>query len=56
MSDWHCYKCKVEVDEDDISMMYMDMLGFQPGLICPKCDLMLVPEATGWDIIRKNEE
>ena len=56
MSDWHCYKCKVEVDEDDISLMYMDMLGFQPGFICPKCDLMLVPEETGWDIIRKNEE
>ena len=56
MSEWHCNKCKVEVEEDDISLMYMDMLGFQPGLICPKCGLKLFTEEVGWAVVRKNEE
>ena len=56
MSEWHCFKCKVEAEEEDVSMMYMDMLGFQPGLICPECGLSLFPEENGWGIVRKNEE
>ena len=56
MSEWHCCKCKVEVEEDDIPLLYLDMLGFHPGLICPKCNLILVTEETGWGPIRKNEE
>lgn len=56
MSEWHCFKCKVEVEEDDISMLYMDMLGFKPGLICPQCGLCLFPEESGWGDVRKNEE
>ena len=56
MSEWHCYKCKVEVEEDDISLLYMDTLGFHPGMVCPKCRLVLLPESSGWDLIRRNEE
>ena len=55
MSDWHCFKCKVKVEEDDVPMLYLDMLGFMPGLVCPECGLSLFPEESGWGIVRKNE-
>ena len=56
MSEWHCFKCKVGVEEDDISLIYLDMLDFQPGLVCPKCGLKLLQESIGWFVVRKKEE
>ena len=56
MSEWHCFKCKVEVEEDDVPMLYLDMLGFHPGMVCRKCGLMLLPESVGWGLVRKDEE
>jgi len=46
----------VEVEEDDIPMLYLDMLGFHPGMVCRKCGLMLLPESVGWGLVRKDEE
>ena len=37
MAEWHCFKCKKEMVEDEVRVMYLDLEGEAEGLVCPQC-------------------
>ena len=37
MSNWHCYTCKVAVEEQEIDTEYADYEFSYDGLVCPEC-------------------
>ena len=37
MSNWHCYKCKVAVEEEEINTKFADYDFSYDGLVCPEC-------------------
>lgn len=38
MSNWHCYKCKVAVEEQEVNASYTDNEFSYDGLVCPECE------------------
>lgn len=56
MTDWHCFKCKVQMEDDDLSLLYMDMLGFEEGFRCPECEDQYLSEETVVSMRTKEEE
>lgn len=51
MSEWHCFKCKEQMKEEDLMMMYLDVMRFMPGLKCPKCGAMYLTEQAVEEVI-----
>ena len=37
MVEWHCFKCKVKMEDSEIAMEYLDIDGEGEGLKCPSC-------------------
>ena len=37
MGDWHCFTCKVAVEEEDIETTFLDYDFSYEGLVCPEC-------------------
>lgn len=37
MSNWHCFTCKVAVEEDDVDAAFLDYDFSYEGLVCPEC-------------------
>jgi len=56
MAEWHCHKCKVEVNEQEIELSYMDMPGFQPAWICPSCNSRWISQDVVYGNIVPGEE
>lgn len=38
MRNWHCYKCKIAVEEQEINTMFADYEFAYEGLVCPQCN------------------
>jgi hypothetical protein len=51
MSGWYCFKCNEELKEEDLMMMYLDVMRFMPGLKCKKCGAMYLTEKTVQEVI-----
>ena len=56
MAEWHCHKCKVETEEQEIELAYMDMPGFQPAWVCPNCNAKWVSQEVVYENIIPGEE
>ncbi|MFO8101135.1 MAG: hypothetical protein R6U37_03060 [Dehalococcoidia bacterium] len=56
MAQWHCHKCKVEVEEKEIELTYMDMPGFQLAWVCPKCNGKWISEKVVMEEIIPGQE
>ena len=37
MADWYCYKDKVKMTATQVSLRYMQLAQYVPGLKCPVC-------------------
>ena len=46
MADWHCFKCKEEMRETELTVNYMDVEDVVEGLGCPKCGAKYITEET----------
>ena len=46
ISEWKCFKCKVDIEEvDDVQIRYKDIeLPDAPGYRCPQCGLTQLTE------------
>lgn len=44
MEEWHCFKCKVMMEEVELSMEYLDVEGDAQGLRCPTCGAKFILE------------
>lgn len=56
MEQWHCFKCKEEMQEEDILMEYMEIIRFQLGLKCPKCGTLYLPEDIVIEVVNPGEK
>jgi hypothetical protein len=58
MEDWHCYTCKMNMEETDITMIYMDDLELPGafGIKCPGCDTEYLLEDFVIDEVAKGEK
>ena len=55
MSDWYCYKDKVEMVEADLVLTYMQMNQHVQGLKCPKCGEKYLEEYVVMTTVRSAE-
>ena len=44
MSEWHCFKCKQKMVEEEIPVSYLDLDGEAEGLKCPQCGVQYIME------------
>ncbi len=56
MEQWHCFKCRVGMEEKDILMEFMEITRYQPGLKCPKCGAAYMLENVVIDVINPGEK
>lgn len=56
MTDWHCYKHKVKMEETDVALKYMKMVQYIPGLKCPVGGEAYLTEDVVMTIVRAAEE
>jgi len=46
MADWYCFKCKEQMQEEELPVNYMDVEDYAEGLLCPKCGAKYMTEET----------
>jgi DNA-directed RNA polymerase subunit RPC12/RpoP len=56
MAQWHCFKCKEEMREEEIPMEYMDIDGEGEGIECPKCGVRYILEEYATTKVLKAEQ
>ena len=56
MAEWHCFKCKVEMEETEVPMEYLDIDGETEGLECPKCGVRYILEDIAMTKVAKAEK
>ena len=56
MEQWHCFKCKEQMVESDVSMTYLDTPGDVEGIKCPKCGVVYLLEEIVIEKVVKVEE
>lgn len=45
MSNWHCYTCKVAVEEQDVDTQFLENPPMEfIGLVCPNCQEIWLTE------------
>ncbi len=44
MADWYCFEDKVKLEKADLTLNYMQLNQFFPGLKCPKCGVQYLME------------
>ena len=49
MADWHCFKCKEQMQEKELTIDYMEVEDVAEGLACPKCGANYITEETAVD-------
>jgi YgiT-type zinc finger domain-containing protein len=56
MEQWHCFKCKEKMVEQDVDMAYMEVEAAVEGIKCPKCGVAYLTEETVTEKVAKAEE
>jgi len=56
MEEWYCFKCKEKMEETDLTLEFMEITRFQPGLKCPGCGVRYLTEQTVVEVVAKGEE
>jgi DNA-directed RNA polymerase subunit RPC12/RpoP len=58
MEEWHCFRCKVPMEETDITMIYMDDMEMPGafGVRCPNCGTEYLMEEFVIDEVAKGEK
>ncbi len=56
MEQWHCFKCKEKMVEQDVDMAYMEVEAAVEGMKCPKCGVAYLTEETVMEKVAKAEE
>lgn len=56
MEEWHCFKCKEEMVEKDMSATYLEISQTVRGLQCPQCKTAYLTEETAVEVTRGEEE
>ena len=56
MAAWHCYKCKVEMEEAEIAVLYLDIDGEAEGIQCPECGVKYILEEIATTKVAKAEK
>ncbi len=44
MEEWHCFKCKVRMEEAELPMEYLEVEGEAQGIRCPSCGAKYILE------------
>lgn len=44
MSNWHCFKCKEEMQEEEITVIYLEIDAPVEAIKCPKCGVSYITE------------
>jgi NAD-dependent SIR2 family protein deacetylase len=56
MNNWHCNKCKVAVEVEDIDAVFLDYDFSYEGLVCPECGETWLTEEVVVDEISPAED
>lgn len=56
MAEWHCFKCKKKMVEDEVRVMYLDLEGEAEGLVCPQCGCGYIMEDYVMEKMLKGEK
>lgn len=56
MNNWHCYRCKVAVEEEDIEALFLEYDFSYEGLVCPECGGVWLTEDVVVDEISAAED
>jgi len=56
MTEWHCFKDKVKMVEQNVSLSYMQLTQQVPGLKCPECGTEYLTEHTVMTVVQAAEE
>ncbi|MBN1570634.1 MAG: YgiT-type zinc finger protein [Acidobacteria bacterium] len=56
MTEWYCYKDKVQMLDTKITLSYMQMVQEVPGIQCPKCGAAYLSEKVVRTVVRAAEE
>lgn len=56
MEEWHCFKCKVKMEQTQITLNYMEFDSMIEGLKCPKCGSSYVTEEMAAGELREGEK
>jgi hypothetical protein len=55
MDEWYCFKDKVQMDETEVTLSYMQLTQSVPGLKCPKCGVEYLTERIVMSTVRAAE-
>jgi len=56
MADWYCYKDKVKMTATQVSLRYMQLAQYVPGLKCPECGVSYLTEDVVMSIVKAAED
>ncbi len=56
MTEWHCFKDKVRMAEEEIVLSYMQIKQYVPGLRCPVCGAEYLTEQVVMTTVAAAEE
>ncbi len=56
MEKWHCFKCRVPMEEGEVIMDYLDISNAIEGIKCPKCGVSYLLEETVVGKVAQAEE
>lgn len=56
MSDWHCFRDKVQMEETELPLSYMNLTQYVPGIKCPVCGQEYLTEKTVMTIVQAAED
>lgn len=55
MNNWHCYTCKVAVEEKEVEIEFLELSIDQMGLVCPECGRIWMTEEVVVEEIAQSE-
>ena len=56
MTEWYCFKDKVQMLDTKVTLKYMQMVQDVPGIKCPECGTAYLSEKTVRTIVKAAEE
>lgn len=56
MTNWHCFRCKEEMIDDQLMMTYLEIEAPLEGLACPKCGAKYVTEEVAVGKLARGEK
>ena len=55
MANWHCSKCKEEMKEEELTVIYLEIDAPIQGIKCPKCGVSYITEEVAIGALAQGE-